>query len=274
MKLILIPIVALLMISCNKTTDSTEPSKAASPNEKTTPQIPYPHDKEFFKNHGKNYYEQKSTCLNCHGADGSGGNTPVSCKTCHGDFPHPKNWGSPKIHPVAYKASSATCIKCHGADLLGGGSQVSCNTCHSTFPHPKGWALPTKHGAAAAADKSECLSCHDSARKEADVVKCEQCHKIYPHPDKFASVHWRPSANTVASNSDVSCLACHTDYTRNLPEDAQCKGCHEDVELKLHWKDIVPPKQGAVHKKSARIPTSWQHIPKSQQKVKSKTEKK
>jgi len=271
------------LLSCNKPTENTE-TKKLTPDGKPTPENTYPHNKDFFKSHGQNYYDLKQTCLSCHGADGSGGNTPVSCKSCHGEFPHPRNWVLPKNHAATFKADSSTCIKCHGSDLQGGGAKVSCNSCHTTFPHPKGWALPTNHGTTFAnlTDKSECLKCHDPNKKEPDVVKCSQCHKVYPHPDRYRIKH-----ASSAADAEVVCTTCHTDYKKYLAGRSECLNCHDGAELKIQWiKPDAPPTeppppetptdppppggsanpQGSLSKKSSRIPTSWQHVQKKKDK--------
>jgi hypothetical protein len=93
-------------------------------------------------------------CASCHGVDYSGGESGVSCYTCHTNFPHPPNWaapGSDQSHAAYIKSvywDLDECKVCHGSDYKGGSSGVSCYTCHTQPGGPE--ACNTCHGNGAA----------------------------------------------------------------------------------------------------------------------------
>ena len=76
------------------------------------------------------------TCKSCHGADYSGGESDVSCYTCHSNFPHPKEWmviEHDMFHGEYIEDNGDSvegCKGCHGVTLGGGSSGVSCYKCH------------------------------------------------------------------------------------------------------------------------------------------------
>ncbi len=77
------------------------------------------------------------TCKSCHGDNGKGGNSEVSCFTCHAGGPsgHPAYniWVGSRDSSDFHGKDDDTdrCQACHGEDYLGGDSGVSCFTCHS-----------------------------------------------------------------------------------------------------------------------------------------------
>ena len=74
-----------------------------------------------------------STCKSCHGNDFAGGESGVSCYTCHDNFPHPPEWmviGDEMSHGayIEQTGSVQACFSCHGSS---GSSGISCSDCHS-----------------------------------------------------------------------------------------------------------------------------------------------
>ena len=73
-------------------------------------------------------------CKSCHGTDYKGGNSRVSCFTCHVNFPHPAYWTKPDsllYHGnIVENSGDAACRLCHGSDLSGGNTGVACADCH------------------------------------------------------------------------------------------------------------------------------------------------
>ena len=82
----------------------------------------------------------ENSCKSCHGVDFLGGESKVSCFSCHATYPHMKEWmviSSAMFHGAVLKNNAwdtKKCSDCHGADFRGGETKVSCYTCHSPFP--------------------------------------------------------------------------------------------------------------------------------------------
>lgn len=255
----------VLTNACNKTTtkDSTPDNSVKIEKISTTV---YPHEKDFYKGHGEHYLANKEQCLNCHGADGSGGTAKVSCLQCHqeGSFPHPKNWVTADQHSVQFQQNPQSCASCHGNDWKGGKSKVSCTQCHENYPHPLKWASPDKHGKSYVAlkEKKQCLDCHQSTKSTSTATRCDTCHKAYPHPKGFdtgGKVH-----KAFAESYEGKCLNCHADMKGNMPnyqdesEGVGCLNCH-DGSLKMKWISADEPSKSSSFKalkKSERIPSN------------------
>lgn len=112
----------------------------------------------------------QSSCVECHGADLSGGISGSSCFAnaagCHhGPVP---SWASPAVHGAAAKRAPGSsgfrsCQICHGIGFSGGGSGASCFGCHTVnAPH----AQRPWRGAG--------VTHHDVDEGNAPV--CAQCH--------------------------------------------------------------------------------------------------
>lgn len=227
---------ALLTISCNKATQAPATNGQDVVKSEKTGALVYPHDAEFFKSHGTQYLQEKGQCLSCHGADGSGGNTKVSCQQCHQNFPHPADWSKKELHATAFQKSGSSCAGCHGDDWKGGKTQVSCQQCHNGYPHPKGWTTPSVHGKAfvEAKDKAACFNCHDSKKLEKTATDCTTCHVGFPH---------MKGHKTLAMTYDGKCTACHRNLTENMPKygsQGGCTSCH-DGTLEIHWLEEPEP---------------------------------
>ena len=112
----------------------------------------------------------QSSCVECHGADLSGGISGSSCfqnaAGCHhGPVP---SWSTPPVHGAAAKgvpvpSGFRSCQICHGPNFSGGGSGVSCFGCHTVnAPHAQG---PWRGSGVT----------HDDV-DEGNAVVCAQCH--------------------------------------------------------------------------------------------------
>lgn len=256
----------LMLSACNKTTTKETPAADNTVKTEKIATTVYPHEKDFYKNHGANYLANKEQCLNCHGADGSGGTSNVSCLQCHqaGGFPHPKNWVTADQHSVQYQKSPQSCASCHGDDWKGGKSKVSCTQCHENYPHPLKWASPDKHGKSyiAIAEKKQCLDCHQSTKSTSMATRCDSCHKAYPHPKGFdtgGKIH-----RALGESYEGKCLNCHAGLKGNMPnyqdeaEGVGCFNCH-DGNLKMKWFKADEPEKTSSFKaikKSERVPSN------------------
>ncbi|MCK6599996.1 MAG: hypothetical protein L6Q37_16645 [Bdellovibrionaceae bacterium] len=242
-------VIVLQFVSCNKvaTKDSTDKQVKQQKLNFTV----YPHEKDFFKNHGKNYIESKTQCLSCHGNDGTGGTANVSCVQCHQNFPHPRNWATAAQHSTDYIKSPQSCSVCHGDDWKGGNSKVSCFQCHEGYPHPIKWAVPDQHGKAFVElkDKKQCLNCHDSHKTPSFATKCDTCHKAFPHEENFEK---GKKHKTLALSYDGKCLNCHQDYKNNMPnfqdpsEGVGCFNCHEG-KTEMQWISPETKEKSSKH---------------------------
>lgn len=255
----------MIVLACNKTTTKETSTDTNVKTEKLSTTV-YPHEKDFYKGHGQQYLANKEQCLNCHGADGSGGTANVSCLQCHqsGSFPHPKNWVTADQHSAQFLKSPQSCASCHGDDWKGGKSKVSCLQCHENYPHPLKWGSPEKHGKSyiAVKEKKDCLDCHQSTKSTSAATRCDSCHKAYPHPNGFAKggkIH-----KNLAESYEGKCLNCHADYKENMPnfqdesEGVGCINCHYG-NIKVKWIDPdEKPKSSSFKavKKTERIPSN------------------
>ena len=229
-------------VACNKTTSTPTPSSSGTSQTQGAPT--YPHGADFYKNHGTTYLSNKTQCLACHGADGSGGQANVSCVSCHSTFPHSTDWVMPTKHSVAFVNNPQSCSMCHGQDYQGGKSNVSCSQCHQGFPHPLGWAAPSKHGKAfeAVKNKADCLTCHDPANASALATRCDSCHSAYPHTDNFEN--GADNHPKLAATYEGKCTACHHNFVDNMPNDGAyggCVMCHTPDVLQIKWVPTPPP---------------------------------
>ncbi|MBE0569583.1 MAG: CxxxxCH/CxxCH domain-containing protein, partial [Deltaproteobacteria bacterium] len=200
-----------------------------------------------------------SSCVECHGADLSGGTSNVSCfgnpAGCH-HGPVAEWVVSPpaaQSHGVAAKKAPgssgfASCQICHGSGFSGGGSQVSCFlSCHgANAPHPaRPWLGPAyTHINASAENAPVCAQCHfpgsqnnpagrpSSPAPEGTAPGCFNntlCHAGDPggvsHPVPFTGA---PHTTTDAESFATSCSSCHA-VTGVSPSSVapSCTVCHQ-----------------------------------------------
>jgi hypothetical protein len=169
-------LIILFSISCNKPTSSP----AGQDNIQTTKAVAeiYPHSAEFKSTgaHGGFYLKDKSTCLQCHGLDLTGGNSQTSCFKCHTHYPHTDSWAVSKNHGAAFLAMPAEkrneCMKCHMPNVANT-NQITCNSCHKSFPHVEDFT--SIHEAEAQESGASCVGCHTEARNA--ELSCVGCHE-------------------------------------------------------------------------------------------------
>ncbi len=201
----------------------------------------------------------------CHGSDFQGGQSMVSCFSCHSYYPHTQSWWVAQNHgaSVINEGDPLNCATvCHGLDFKGGGSKTSCYLCHNFYPHPLEWGTTSFHGLF---DNKNCATlCHGSDLKGGDTgVSCYSCHSLYPHPsgelwltrgeEQFhgnpVNTEGSPSicaqchgGDFLGKNTGISCFSCHSLYPHasewpssthgnyvNDNGDGSCTGCHEDL---------------------------------------------
>jgi uncharacterized CHY-type Zn-finger protein len=140
--------------------------------------------------HGKSILQTGPTfCGGCHGGDFRGGQSGVSCYTCHnGPSGHPaQGWldsSSPGFHGQAASVRGITeCAACHGQDYKGGTSGVSCFQCHNG---------PSGHPTAGWLDANS-QSFHGIRVSQTGIKYCSACH----------------GSDYLGGISGISCFTCH-----------------------------------------------------------------
>ncbi|HEX9191823.1 MAG TPA: hypothetical protein VF847_06975, partial [Candidatus Deferrimicrobiaceae bacterium] len=221
-----------------------------------------------------------SSCVECHGADLSGGTSKVSCfgnpAGCH--HGPVSNWYDNTVGATsqphgdtAKKAPGssgfASCQVCHGRAFSGGGSQKSCFRCHvPNAPHPARPWLGTGYT-------------HINANVENAPV-CVQCH--YPESPNNPPNH---PATPAAAGTPPGCFnstLCHGDAavphavgTAWLDPNPQfhgltakqdlsfCQGCHGTPGGILFNGGSAPTscQTSACHALARAHPTPWHQAP-------------
>ncbi len=156
----------------------------------------------------------EGSCKSCHGADYEGGESGVSCYSCHDTFPHQQHWmviSGDDFHGKYLSENDwplEECQKCHGQDYGGGNTGVSCYDCHTVFPHPEEWLTVSSekfHG--------------NYIRKNGWTLKaCQGCH----------------GEDYNGGETSVACTSCHTD--EGGPE--ACNVCHGNSDHSYPPEDL------------------------------------
>jgi hypothetical protein len=221
----------------------------------------YPHSVEFIKTnrHGKIFLENKSTCKTCHGEDLQGGNTKISCQSCHSVYPHSPEFKTTTLHGSQFLDNRSQCMSCHGSDFSGADTSVSCMNCHN-YPHDKAWAKPSNHGAAfmeisqkqanikdpTKRKLPECMMCHENKlnavgtfkeRHPEQFTSCSTCHADLPHGKMFLpySADQKGPVHHKLYTKDKpelkgSCFSCHLNTNRIAPKPSEsCLDCHDGL---------------------------------------------
>ena len=221
-----------------------------------------------------------SSCIECHGADLSGGNSKVSCfgnpAGCH----HGPVAGwvvtppAAQNHGVAAKKAPgnsgfASCQICHGSSFSGGGSKESCFRCHVAIaPHPaKPWRGPTyTHADTNTSNAPVCAQCHfpgspnnpanhpatpAAAGTPPGCFNSTLCHGATAAPHAVGAA-WRdpnPQFHGLTAKQDLSyCQGCHGTPGTTLfnggtaPTSCQSSTCH--LRAKAHpipWYQASQP---------------------------------
>jgi predicted CxxxxCH...CXXCH cytochrome family protein len=196
-----------------------------------------------------------SSCIECHGADLSGGTSNVSCfdnpAGCH-HGPVAQGWVVPRLEVqnhgvVAKKAPGssgfASCQICHGSDFSGGGAGRACAECHGVAaPHPSGWRLGDAyvHNSTDPENAPVCALCHfgkppfgnhppaaPPAGSDPGCFNNTLCHGPVEvsHSVPFPGA---PHTTTDPTSFDADCSACHA-ITGVSPGPAAplCTVCHQ-----------------------------------------------
>ncbi|MCC6278702.1 MAG: hypothetical protein IT289_12370 [Oligoflexia bacterium] len=171
-KALVIVVLVTVWSACNKSTSSKTPENPVSDTNVAAAKI-YPHNDEFKANHGSHFKEDRMLCARCHGSRFDGGQSKVSCATCHASYPHHEAWAVPQNHGAEFVKLSAderaACLKCHGAEKPTSG--ISCNHCHKAFPHGD------THGEWAVTFDGKCAVCHTDFKRMLPEGGCAGCHE-------------------------------------------------------------------------------------------------
>ena len=211
----------------------------------------YPHNADWINmssslNHGEYALENGiNACASaCHGTEYTGGDTEISCFSCHDPYPHPAGWldwdnhgeyyvdNYVIIQPVISNPECATA--CHGENFSGTDEAPACDSCHSLFPHNADWTTidnPSNHGRFYVANyvlptpssNDECASnCHGTDFSGGgSTVSCDSCHNegVFPHVDQGQTL-WKQTGHQDAVNitlgTDAVCTECHSDYLKGI----------------------------------------------------------
>ncbi len=181
------------------------------------------------------------SCKSCHGSDFQGGDSKVSCYTCHRSFPHPQEWmviSSDMFHGAFLNDNNYTltgCQNCHGEDFQGGASGVSCYRCHDNYPHPDNWLTQSTeqfHGndiRQANWSMESCKGCHGTDyRGGSSEVSCYRCHTAEAGPEACNVCHGNPEhANPPEDlNNNTATTALGVGAHEVHLEQFECTLCH------------------------------------------------
>jgi predicted CxxxxCH...CXXCH cytochrome family protein len=218
-----------------------------------------------------------SSCIECHGADLSGGTSNVSCfgnpAGCH----HGPVAGWVATPPTAQEHGAtakrapgssgfASCQICHGSSFAGGGSQKSCFPCHgANAPHPaRPWLGPTyTHINANAENAPVCAQCHfpESPNNPANhpatpaaagtppgCFNSTLCHGETSPPHAVGTA-WRDPGSQfhgLTAKQDISF----------------CQGCHGTPGTTLfNGGSATTSCQTSCHPRAKAHPTPWHQAP-------------
>ena len=181
-------------------------------------------------------------CAGCHGSDYRGGDSNVSCYTCHGGGPggHREGWmleSSNNYHgEEVVEKGWESCARCHGEDYKGGTSNESCYTCHNgPSGHLHTWNTPSSenfHGRKVIEKGWEfCQACHgDDYQGGISGQSCYECHDgPSGHPSGWLDTdspnfHGADIRNTGWNLN--ACQVCHgEDYGGGI-SGSSCNTCH------------------------------------------------
>jgi predicted CxxxxCH...CXXCH cytochrome family protein len=242
----------MLFTSCSEDHQATHyPSHPTDWNYENTPEF---HGQYVARTNAK-------SCAECHGADFSGGESGVSCYTCHASYPHPLLSTSPTAHSTELSVMGwpmASCQSCHGADFAGGkvgvgclechtqpGGPAACNTCHADPPVndaglPRGMAAGSygAHAKHVVEKGYACTECHARVNDlthtgplPADVAFA---NARIANEAPYTSPSYAHSGDAVSGNGSCSANYCHSDGQGGPPHESlpwvgghsYCTACH------------------------------------------------
>ena len=179
----------------------------------------YPHNTDWTSpvapnSHGR-FLKAKSwdnqNCAGCHGATFTGGNTGVSCLTCHPTYPHSVTFPPPGYHPAYLTANGfplTQCQQCHGTSYTGGAVvNVSCSNPNPGIPGLKCHVNPDN----SAKSPESCNTCHGDISASASLVSS-----------------WAPprtiAGDTARTVRGVGAHQAH--FETDFAQQVQCQECH------------------------------------------------
>ncbi len=184
-------ILVMLSITCSENQDTLK--VGTHPAEWNNPGSP-----EF---HGKVINETGlGSCQSCHGDNFTGGESGISCYTCHSDYPHPSSFNeplSPLFHGQYIRASLlwdvAACQSCHGDNYGGETSGVSCKSsgCHTGLAGPEA-----------------CNTCHGDFSDPGHIAPPEDLNKNSSYTAIGVGAHQMHVRETTVT-VPYTCSACH-----------------------------------------------------------------
>ncbi|MDY6934755.1 MAG: cytochrome c3 family protein [Spirochaetota bacterium] len=204
--------------------------------------------------HDDMFVLNSENCMACHGDDLNGGQSGVSCVSCHHD------WGAPENpqHGSGFIENPSTCMGCHGQDLEGGLVEAACFSCH----HGAGsdnWM--EEHGSESISSLNTCNGCHNSEINDnSAVISCTECHHDWNGPHNEAFNENPESCKGCHGGSIESCADCHHAGWTGSHGDAyagdpnNCKECHGED---LNGKGDQDRDCGICHHEEAG--GGWQH---------------
>jgi len=195
------------------------------------------HPKGWAEENSQDFHGKKvltvgyASCTDCHGAELMGGESHVSCFSCHQDYPHKQGWVelvSDDFHGNYIKAnnwSMERCQTCHGTDYRGGEAGVSCYKCHTDEGGPE--ACNVCHGSQTnpAPPKDLDGNIETSAigvgahQLHMQNFDCAICHVVPATLSSDGHIDDTPGAEVLEpwgwNKETATCAnACHTDTTK------------------------------------------------------------
>jgi len=188
--------------------------------------------------HGYAANANLASCKECHGADLAGGETGVSCNTCHsagttawqsdctfchGEPNRATNKAAPPVGTQGELATSATAVGAHQAHLVAGkvAGPVACTECHAVptgLAHVNGTAQLTWGGVATAGGATPSFTAQGT------------CASTWCHGGKLGGGANTTPLWTKVDGSQGSCGTCHgLPPPSPHPQLATCQACHPET---------------------------------------------
>lgn len=172
--------------------------------------------------------QRQGECAGCHGEDLLGGESEVSCLSCHANFPHPSDaeWIETRMERVERP--------CEEWDE---GSEDELGRCwyDRLRMSPHAAQFLTQKDAGFPSSPNNCSNCHGADYAGGNALQpCGSCHPAYPHlvfPDWRTDEGGTHGTTFLAGPLDFqsSCTRCHVQFGSG-PEGraTSCRGCHPD----------------------------------------------
>ena len=169
----------------------------------------------------------QQSCQECHGEDFTGGESGVSCYSCHSVYPHRASWvelGDSDFHGAYIQSKNydmRSCRLCHGKDYSGGPARSSCLDCHTRPGGPE-----------------VCNTCHGNEKNNAPP------RDLAGHLDY---TYLGVGAHQAMLNAGVTCATCH-----EVPDSVYAAGHidstpYAEVKANLGWNHAEATCSNACH---------------------------